>query len=104
MDNGHLCYRRDITTDKTLLLLQRLFKKAYLLPFERDLRRKVSLNDSCLLGMGSNPGEDMDVCECIVPSWHGGTLNSRRAANPLVRLVEGKERWEIPDHSRVFSL
>ncbi|GFY10661.1 hypothetical protein TNCV_2194821 [Trichonephila clavipes] len=41
------------------------------------------------LGLGSNPGEDMDVCKCIVPSWHGGTLNSRRAASPLVKLVEG---------------
>ncbi|GFX27451.1 transposable element Tcb1 transposase [Trichonephila clavipes] len=30
----------------------------------------------------------MDVCKCIVPSRHGGTLNSRRAASPLVRLVE----------------
>ncbi|GFS88508.1 uncharacterized protein TNCV_1461451 [Trichonephila clavipes] len=40
----------------------------------------------------------MDVCKCIVPSQHGGTLNSRRAVSPLVRLVEGKERWEGPDH------
>ncbi|GFU57345.1 hypothetical protein TNCV_3635301 [Trichonephila clavipes] len=30
------------------------------------------------LSLGSNPGEDMDVCsKCIVPLWHGGTLNSR---------------------------
>ncbi|GFS80639.1 uncharacterized protein TNCV_3870551 [Trichonephila clavipes] len=43
----------------------------------------------------------MDVCKCIVPSWHGGTLNSRRAANPLLRLMEGEERREAPDHSRV---
>ncbi|GFW24598.1 cullin-4A [Trichonephila clavipes] len=49
------------------------------------------------LGLGSNPGEDMDVCKCILPSRHGGTLNSRRAASPLVRLVEGEERWEAPD-------
>ncbi|GFU93425.1 hypothetical protein TNCV_2728121 [Trichonephila clavipes] len=42
--------------------------------------------------LGSNPDdEDMDVCKCIVPSWHGGTLNSRRAANPLVRLVAEAE-------------
>ncbi|GFS99491.1 hypothetical protein TNCV_4534591 [Trichonephila clavipes] len=34
---------------------------------------------------------------CIVPSWHGGTLDSRRASSPLVRLVEGEERWETPD-------
>ncbi|GFV31676.1 uncharacterized protein TNCV_2189891 [Trichonephila clavipes] len=45
-----------------------------------------------------NPGEDMDVCKCIVPSLHGGTLNSRRAASSLVRLVEGGDRWEAPDH------
>ncbi|GFX24284.1 uncharacterized protein TNCV_1366631 [Trichonephila clavipes] len=50
------------------------------------------------LGLGSNPGEDMDVCNCIVPSRHAGTLNSRRAASPLVRLVEGEERWEATDH------
>ncbi|GFX90279.1 uncharacterized protein TNCV_3848541 [Trichonephila clavipes] len=36
----------------------------------------------------------MDVCKCIVPSWHGGTLNSHRAASSLVRWVEGEERWE----------
>ncbi|GFV30349.1 uncharacterized protein TNCV_98241 [Trichonephila clavipes] len=36
----------------------------------------------------------MDVYKCIVPLRHEGTLNSRRAASPLVRLVEGDERWE----------
>ncbi|GFY19789.1 uncharacterized protein TNCV_4649591 [Trichonephila clavipes] len=46
----------------------------------------------------------MDVCKCIVPSRHGGTLNSRQAASPLVRFVKGEERWEAPDHPRVFSL
>ncbi|GFT06956.1 uncharacterized protein TNCV_1415221 [Trichonephila clavipes] len=49
-------------------------------------------------GLGSNPGEDMDVCKCIVPVRHRGTLNSRQAASPLVRLVEGGERWEASDH------
>ncbi|GFY31587.1 cullin-4A [Trichonephila clavipes] len=29
-----------------------------------------------------------------------GTLNSRRATSPLVRLVEGEKRWEAPDHSQ----
>ncbi|GFS55346.1 hypothetical protein TNCV_1626611 [Trichonephila clavipes] len=29
---------------------------------------------------------------------HGGTLNSRRAASPLGRLVEMEEKWEAPDH------
>ncbi|GFV99708.1 speckle-type POZ protein [Trichonephila clavipes] len=28
----------------------------------------------------------------------GDTLNSRPAASPLVKLVEGEERWEPPDH------
>ncbi|GFV57104.1 uncharacterized protein TNCV_3530531 [Trichonephila clavipes] len=41
-----------------------------------------------------NPGEDMDVCKCIVPSRHEDTQNSRRTASPLVRLVAGDERWE----------
>ncbi|GFU78968.1 uncharacterized protein TNCV_308091 [Trichonephila clavipes] len=40
----------------------------------------------------------MDVCKCIVLLRHGGTLNSRRAASPLVWLVEGEERWETSDH------
>ncbi|GFV59833.1 hypothetical protein TNCV_4739611 [Trichonephila clavipes] len=38
----------------------------------------------------------MDVCKCIVPLLQGGTLNSRRAASPLVRLVAEDERWEAP--------
>ncbi|GFT72524.1 hypothetical protein TNCV_973901 [Trichonephila clavipes] len=33
-----------------------------------------------------------------LPSRHGGTLNSRRAASPLKRLVEEEVRWEAPDH------
>ncbi|GFT08594.1 uncharacterized protein TNCV_661701 [Trichonephila clavipes] len=44
----------------------------------------------------------MDVCKCIVPLRHGGTLNSRRAASPLVWLVEGEERWEAPDDPQGF--
>ncbi|GFT61344.1 uncharacterized protein TNCV_4091131 [Trichonephila clavipes] len=34
----------------------------------------------------------------------GGTLNSRRAASPLVKLVEGEERWEASDPQSVLSL
>ncbi|GFX98782.1 hypothetical protein TNCV_1503581 [Trichonephila clavipes] len=45
--------------------------------------------------MGSNPGEDMDVCKCIVPLRHGDTLNSRRASSPHVRLVGREERHHI---------
>ncbi|GFT80360.1 transposable element Tcb2 transposase [Trichonephila clavipes] len=33
----------------------------------------------------------MDVCKCKVSLLHGGILNSRRAASPLVWLVEGEE-------------
>ncbi|GFW66608.1 hypothetical protein TNCV_1370411 [Trichonephila clavipes] len=42
----------------------------------------------------------MDICKCIVPSWYGGILNGRRAASPLVRLVEWEEKLEDPDHSK----
>ncbi|GFS72748.1 cullin-4A [Trichonephila clavipes] len=52
------------------------------------------------LGLNSNPGEDMDVCKCVVPSRHGGTLKSCRAARLLVRLLEEKERWEAPYHTQ----
>ncbi|GFT07160.1 uncharacterized protein TNCV_1416501 [Trichonephila clavipes] len=48
---------------------------------------------------GGASSEGMDVCKCTVPPWHGGTLNSHRAASPLMRLVEGEERWDAPDHS-----
>ncbi|GFY25363.1 hypothetical protein TNCV_2484831 [Trichonephila clavipes] len=37
----------------------------------------------------------MDICKCILPLWHGGTLRSRRAASLHVRLTE--ERWELPN-------
>ncbi|GFV50435.1 uncharacterized protein TNCV_626781 [Trichonephila clavipes] len=58
----------------------------------------IVVSDAVPLGLGSNPGEDMDICECIVPSLHWCTLNSRRAASSLVRLVEWEERWKAPDH------
>ncbi|GFX19112.1 uncharacterized protein TNCV_3012561 [Trichonephila clavipes] len=50
------------------------------------------------LGLDLNPGEDMDICKCIVPLRHGDTVNSSRVASPLVRLVEGEEMWEASDH------
>ncbi|GFW39376.1 uncharacterized protein TNCV_1833591 [Trichonephila clavipes] len=40
----------------------------------------------------------MDVCKCIMPSRHGDSLNNRRVASLLVRLVEGEERLNVPDH------
>ncbi|GFY26812.1 uncharacterized protein TNCV_4375581 [Trichonephila clavipes] len=44
----------------------------------------------------------MDVCKRIVSLQHEGTLNSRRAASPLVWLVEDEERWEAPGHLQCF--
>ncbi|GFU80526.1 hypothetical protein TNCV_534001 [Trichonephila clavipes] len=44
------------------------------------------------LALGSNPGEGMDNCKCIVPSQHRVTLNIRRAASHLMILMErGRE-------------
>ncbi|GFU08974.1 HTH_48 domain-containing protein [Trichonephila clavipes] len=47
----------------------------------------------------------------VLPKWPARSfesatlaLNSCRAASPLVRLVEGKERWEAPTIPRVCSL
>ncbi|GFV48371.1 uncharacterized protein TNCV_2512711 [Trichonephila clavipes] len=74
--------------------------------FVPSLGSHVSMNDYLLTrrrqGLGLNPGEDMDVCKCIMPLRYGGILNSHRAASPLVWLVEGKERWETPGYSQGF--
>ncbi|GFY22097.1 uncharacterized protein TNCV_3297411 [Trichonephila clavipes] len=40
------------------------------------------------------------MAKIAVPLQHRGTLNSHRAASPLVKLVEEKERWEAPNHPR----
>ncbi|GFU16508.1 hypothetical protein TNCV_836721 [Trichonephila clavipes] len=45
------------------------------------------------LGLGSNSGEGMGVCKCIMPLWHGSTLNSSRATNPLLR--KGKRSGRV---------
>ncbi|GFW04179.1 uncharacterized protein TNCV_2669441 [Trichonephila clavipes] len=46
----------------------------------------------------------MDVCKCIVPLRQRGTLNSHRAACPLVRLIKGEEKWNASDHPQRFFL
>ncbi|GFW43894.1 hypothetical protein TNCV_4786051 [Trichonephila clavipes] len=64
-----------------------------LIPMQQNSRpsgRVVSDADCCAVRPGSNPVEGMDVCKCIVPSRHGSIINSHRAANPLVKLVEGE--------------
>ncbi|GFU55834.1 hypothetical protein TNCV_2255261 [Trichonephila clavipes] len=55
-------------------------------------------------GLGSNPREDMDVCNSIVPSGHGSTLYSRRVACPLMRLVVEVRVFslKIGDHTKSF--
>ncbi|GFV47194.1 hypothetical protein TNCV_4544861 [Trichonephila clavipes] len=57
----------------------------------------VSDADNNAKGLGSNTGEDIDVCKFIMPSQHRSALNSHRAASPLVSLVKGEERRETPD-------
>ncbi|GFW97758.1 hypothetical protein TNCV_1425211 [Trichonephila clavipes] len=62
-----------------------------------DSRLSLAVALDTTQGLGLNPREDIDVYKYIVPSRHAGTLNSHRAASPLVRLVAGDERWEAPD-------
>ncbi|GFV61921.1 hypothetical protein TNCV_4107251 [Trichonephila clavipes] len=67
--------------------------------------KRITLNvDIGTIGLGLNPGAGKDVCKRIVPSRHGGTISSRRAASPLARLVEEEERWVAPDLPQVSSL
>ncbi|GFV93112.1 down syndrome cell adhesion molecule-like protein Dscam2 [Trichonephila clavipes] len=51
-----------------------------------------------MLDLGSNPGEGMSVCKCIVPLRHEGILNSLQATSPLVMLLGGKERCMASGH------
>ncbi|GFU86442.1 uncharacterized protein TNCV_1417941 [Trichonephila clavipes] len=68
---------------------------------EKVIENWTSRLDYIRASRGSSiPGEDTDVCKCIVPSRYGKTLNSRRATSPLVRLVEGEERWKAPNHTQ----
>ncbi|GFX40040.1 hypothetical protein TNCV_2273231 [Trichonephila clavipes] len=52
-------------------------------------------------GLGSNPGEGMDVFKCIMPSRHGGTLNIRRSASPLVRHIIATPSLYVPTTNQV---
>ncbi|GFT73966.1 hypothetical protein TNCV_4895821 [Trichonephila clavipes] len=52
----------------------------------------VSDAGCCAVGPGFESGKDMDVCKYLVPLRDGDTINSRRAASPLVRLVEEEGR------------
>ncbi|GFX11229.1 uncharacterized protein TNCV_1893701 [Trichonephila clavipes] len=89
---------RTAFTSAQIKALEAEFEKNKYLSVSKRLQLAKTLKLSETQGLGSNPGEYMDVCKCIVPLRHGCTLNSRRAANPLVRLVE--ERWEVSDPSQ----
>ncbi|GFX89321.1 hypothetical protein TNCV_1340201 [Trichonephila clavipes] len=39
---------------------------------------------------------NVDIVAIVQPLRLGGTVNSRRATSPLVRLVKGEEKWEAP--------
>ncbi|GFU79309.1 transposable element Tc1 transposase [Trichonephila clavipes] len=39
----------------------------------------------------------MGIYKCIVPLWHGGTLNSCPVVSLLEKLVIEEERWKAPD-------
>ncbi|GFX03629.1 uncharacterized protein TNCV_2112011 [Trichonephila clavipes] len=95
-------WKRWNTTKNDILENQLFAATAIRIPNTSIANKTAYFQESGLSGprvtSGSNPGEDMDVCKCIMPSRHVGTLNSRRAASHLVRLVEGEERWEAPDH------
>ncbi|GFV31562.1 transposable element Tcb1 transposase [Trichonephila clavipes] len=62
--------------------------------------RLVSDTGYCAVGPGFKARRKHDVCKCTVPSRQGGTLNSRRVASPLVRLVKGEAMWEALDYSQ----
>ncbi|GFV50981.1 hypothetical protein TNCV_302421 [Trichonephila clavipes] len=64
----------------------------------------VSAADSCAVRHGVESRRRHGCLQMYSASVAGGTLISRRAASPLVRLVEREERWEDPDYPRVFSL
>ncbi|GFW17138.1 hypothetical protein TNCV_2762621 [Trichonephila clavipes] len=63
------------------------------------IKTKIATINGEIEVLDSNPGNDKVVCKCIVPSRHRGTLNSRQAASPLVRLVARDVRWEAPNPS-----
>ncbi|GFW22229.1 hypothetical protein TNCV_1429831 [Trichonephila clavipes] len=74
-----------------------LFPQRYQIGRSDFLQR--ALLSEVVHGLGLNPGEGMDICKCIVPLWHVGTLNRLRVTSPLVRFMEGEEEWDSPERS-----
>ncbi|GFT89395.1 GPI inositol-deacylase [Trichonephila clavipes] len=111
------CTRLSGTETKTCAEAENLSEKSEIIPNKgkKSQRRLINLDSKYLQekkypfiliyitpldsqGFGSNFREGMDVCNCLVPLQHGGTLNSHRAASSIMRLVKGVEWWEAPDH------
>ncbi|GFY00056.1 uncharacterized protein TNCV_1341541 [Trichonephila clavipes] len=96
-NDSHLVFRYNPAEDYGLSQHVLISTLTEVYPYCKTLKfngKTICLRD----GLGSNPREGMDVCKCIIPLWHGSTLNSHRAASPLVRLVKGEEKWESPDN------
>ncbi|GFV76057.1 transposable element Tcb2 transposase [Trichonephila clavipes] len=87
---------RDVNGLKTALLEEwSLIPQTVINNFISSLKTRC---DMCVRGLGPNPGEDIDVCKCIVPLRHRDILNGRRAASPLGVV------WEDPDPFQLSSL
>ncbi|GFX54256.1 uncharacterized protein TNCV_3823551 [Trichonephila clavipes] len=73
----------------------------------KTLKKWLATLTAVPLGLSLNPGENMDICKCIVPSQHGCTLNSRRVTSSLVRFGEEscsrkkKNTIRSPGHTNV---
>ncbi|GFU18194.1 hypothetical protein TNCV_2033441 [Trichonephila clavipes] len=89
---GFFNRRRDKATSRVI----KEGEKHVLLIKSRPSTIEVNDADCCAVRFGFKcRRRHGDVCKCIVPLRHGGTLNSRRAASPLVRLVEEEERLNL---------
>ncbi|GFY24403.1 hypothetical protein TNCV_1014511 [Trichonephila clavipes] len=85
--------------------------KTYLTTIRNNVQEWLECRPSCIVVSDADcgavwPGFDfrLEFCKCILPSRLESTINSRRAASPFVRLVEGKRSWKPLTTPRVFSL
>ncbi|GFW23966.1 uncharacterized protein TNCV_4950121 [Trichonephila clavipes] len=78
-----------------------------LITFKVSLKASQETQNKCKLfesevkqekSAGRQTEKNLPVKDVRMPARHGVTLNSHRAASPLVRLVEREERWEASHH------
>ncbi|GFX37581.1 hypothetical protein TNCV_3201051 [Trichonephila clavipes] len=69
-----------------------------LLPNTAGLQRYQSRTHDTPVTLGRSKKKSNIDRSVAIKSLESTALNSHRAASPLVRLVEGEERWEAPDH------